>query len=136
MSPGGARKLSKMLGPLQHKPEQRRRICVTGSQYSILPDLGPGGQPRPGLLTAHLTDELLLGDDVEEEVLRAALRTADTLVVATVLASLVTNSQHTLPSLDLLLEILTENYQISISCLKPRKSATPLFRLFNNILPS
>ena len=103
---------------------------------TILPDLGPGGQPRPGLLTAHLTDELLLGDDVEEEVLRVALRTADTLVVATVLASLVTNSQHTLPSLDLLLEIQTENYQISISCLKPRKSATPLFRLFNNILPS
>ena len=112
---------------------------------SVIEKLKPGhGKQIPSAkgrlmgipLTAHLLDELHLRDDVEAVVLRAALRTADTLVVATVLASLVTNSQHTLPSLDLLLEILTENYQISISCLKPRKSATPLFRLFNNILPS
>ena len=59
--------------------------------------------------------------------LRAALQTADTLVAvaAAVLASFEANSQQTLPSLDLLTEILTENNLILLLCLGPRKSAMP-----------
>ena len=65
--------------------------------------------------TLHLADELHLRYDVEAVLLHAALRTADTLVAATVLASfLISNQQstETLPALDLVLEILTENHLI------------------------
>ena len=86
---------------------------------SVIEKLKPGhGKQIPSAkgrlmgipLTAHLADELHLRDDVEAVVLHAALRTADTLVAATVLASLVTNSQQTLSSLHLLLVILTEHH--------------------------
>ena len=88
---------------------------------SVIEKLKPGhGKQIPSAkgrlmgipLTAHLLDELHLRDDVVAVALRAAFWTANTLLAATVLASLVTNSQQTLPFLDLVLEILTENHLI------------------------